>query len=55
MPRLVNRVNPNATFEPAEIVREFIRDIEAVGVAHVQAEWPDLHLTYLRAKQAEGV
>jgi len=33
-------------------LREFIADIDAVGLSHVQEEWPDLVVTYEHAKTA---
>lgn len=33
-----------------KILAEFIADVEAVGVATVEQEWPDLYATYERAK-----
>ena len=47
-------VNPKATFDPVNVLREFIADVEAVGVEHVKEDWLDLYLTYLRAKRAQG-
>lgn len=32
------------------IIKEFMGDVEAVGLAHVRAEWPDLAVTYVKAK-----
>lgn len=37
--------------EALKVLREFVADIEAVGVDHVQEEWPDLLPTYLSAKR----
>jgi len=45
-------INPKATFDPEEIVREFIRDVEAVGPEQVKQDWPDLYFTYQRAKRS---
>lgn len=35
-----------------EVLREFVNDVEAVGVAEVKDDWPDLIETYHRAKRA---
>jgi len=35
--------------ELLSIVREFMADVDAVGVDYVKEEWPDLHVTYMRA------
>jgi hypothetical protein len=36
----------------AAILREFIRDVEAAGVETIRREWPDLAITYEKAKAA---
>ena len=33
-----------------EILREFMTDVEAVGVVETALEWPDLVVTYNRAR-----
>lgn len=29
-----------------ELLHEFVADVEAVGIAHVKEDWPDLYVTY---------
>ncbi len=35
-----------------EVLREFVADIEAVGVKQTAEDWPDLVITYRKAKKA---
>ena len=35
-----------------EVVREFVSDIEQVGLDQTQEDWPDLVVTYEHAKNA---
>lgn len=35
----------------SNVLREFIADIEAVGILHVHETWPDLAVTYERAQE----
>lgn len=37
------------------VLREFMRDIEAVGIRHVREEWPDLAITYRHARKVFGL
>ena len=38
-----------------EVLKEFIRDVEAVGYEETCKDWPDLSLTYDKAKKIVGV
>lgn len=34
-----------------KVLQEFVNDIEAVGPEYVQEDWPDLYVTYQKAKR----
>lgn len=34
-----------------DVLREFVRDVEAVGIESVEDEWPDILVTYRKAKR----
>lgn len=38
--------------DPLAILREFTADVEAVGIKSVARDWPDLAITYRKAKAA---
>ncbi len=40
---------------PVAVLAEFMDDVDAVGIAKVRKEWPDLSLTYDKAKKIVGV
>lgn len=31
------------------VLQEFVEDVEAVGVQHIQENWPDLYVSYKKA------
>ena len=37
---------------PANVLKEFIDDVDAVGLAYVAEDWPDIAITYAHAKTA---
>lgn len=38
-----------------DVLREFMSDIEDVGLDHTREEWPDLLVTYKHAREALGL
>lgn len=40
------------TTSALQVLKEFIADVEAVGYEHVCEDWPDLSITYRKAKKA---
>jgi len=44
----------NSLVDEAAVLNEFMQDIEAVGAKTVGKEWPDLLVTYNKARIAKG-
>ena len=36
--------------EAEKVLKEFVHDVEAIGVRQTALEWPDLVITYRKAK-----
>jgi hypothetical protein len=45
-------VLPRPADTAAAVLAEFVRDVEAVGIAVVRQDWPDLLVTYPKARAA---